>query len=159
MKIFFISTFLLFVLCLSIIIPLQYDDNTKNNVYLLKKDISIENAIKSQKFELTKKLIFDIYTTFNKNLWLKIPYHNSTDRTINKTVLFFWTNVSLDMYYVRNGTFKYKTTLGQKNGNNILFDDFSLNKNESVDIYIKVINTQKLDALKYFNIVNTSIMA
>lgn len=124
------------------------------NVSMLEQNISINGAIESKDFTKINSIYFDIYNHLDERIWLKIKVKNSSKEDLQKSIIFFWKNVDLSIYYVQENSVIYEKTA--KNGilDGVFESDFNLLKNETMDIYVKVKGKELLPLFSSGVIVN-----
>lgn len=125
------------------------------NVYILNDNIPIDKAIKNKNFKQTKKLFDDIGKNNNKINWIKLSQKQLATYKQDKTIMFFWVNADLTLYYVNQNQIVKSKKLRDKNRASLLYDHFKLDKNSSLDIYIKLNKNSSYAIFRSLLIINT----
>lgn len=124
------------------------------NVSMLQQNMSINYAIKSDNFSKISSIYFDIYNHFDEKIWLKIRVKNSSKEDLQKSIIFFWKNVNLSIYYVQKNKIIYEKMTKDQLLEGVFESDLKLSKNEIIDIYVEVEGKKLLPLFSSAVIVN-----
>lgn len=155
MKYLLLITLLITSLCSNVTLLDENKILLQQNTYRLNGNVDIESALKSKDFIKNNNLPVLIRSKFKKNFWLKIPLKNKLNKSLEKTLLFYWKNVTLDIYYKNKNGIVDSKTINDRLSNGISFYSFTIAPQEESEIYIKVLEHELLDDFSSVYIVNT----
>lgn len=145
--------FLLFIIALSALYFFPTNSNNISYVPYLKKDVSINEAINDNSFKNVRLQYSDMAYPENTNFWIKIPLKNDKKQAMKKSIIFFWTSAKLDLYYVDKGKILNQSLLHDEDRSGFLTDDFILEPNAEITLYIKLKDTKIRNIFKCIKIV------
>ncbi|ASC93579.1 sensor histidine kinase [Sulfurospirillum diekertiae] len=125
------------------------------NTYLLNENIFIEDALKHSDFIKNNNLSVFLRKQFTKNYWLKIPLKNTLNKELDKTLLFYWKNINLQVYYSKDNKIIETKSVSDGINNGISYYSFIIGPNEESTIYIKVNDHPLVDDFSAAYIINT----
>lgn len=138
--------------------PIVLDDEKvqlQHNTYYLDKNIPIEAALRDDAFVKINNLPVFLRKQFDKNYWLQIPLINTLDKPLEKTLLLYWKNINLTIYYTKEGKVIQRQTLTDGSNNGISYYAFTMEPKAQNTLYIKVGDHPLLDDFSGAYIIET----
>ncbi|QIR74695.2 sensor histidine kinase [Sulfurospirillum diekertiae] len=79
---------------------------------------------------------------------------NNNVQQLEKSIIFFWYNAKLDLYYVKHNQILKHSSLYDQDRTGFVFDNFIISPNETLTLYVKSNEKKGYDVFKSIKIVN-----